>query len=365
MSEGQCNGTAQTASCSGYQSHLVGKFKAGELSVASYHKTEGQSLQLAHRPEISLPLVSLGITAASLLHRLHFGNLGDGHVPPGIVSGHTIVVVSLNHDNRSLRLTLRGCEGLSQLVVGLGLHRISAKAGGIRRKIYLDGFTGLSLVPVSILGTKPTAATSPTQAADTGEPVIVEQHNVEFHFFLERRDDLLRHHEIRAISDQDIDFTARVCHFHAHSAGDLVAHAGISVLKVVALGIARAPQLVKISREAARGTHNHIFRSQSRVEQSNNLALAERRTDAAGVNSVNFRIPPDTKARDLLGVGSTDMVCAQRLGEFLYGCGRIADQRHCRMFIGVKLSSVEVDEPDFGILKCSDRCGGEIAVASS
>src|SRR5207245_9476419 len=140
--------------------YLVVKFKAGEVIVSSFHKRESLSLRLAHRAKISLSLAGLGITAARLLHRLHFGNLADGHVPPGIISGNTIVVVSLNHNNRSLRLPLRGYEGLCQLVVGLSFHRISAKAGGIRRKIYLDNFTGLSPVPASILGTKPTAATS-------------------------------------------------------------------------------------------------------------------------------------------------------------------------------------------------------------
>ena len=45
--------------------------------------------------------------------------------------------------------------------------------------------------------------------------------------------------------------------FDAEAAGDLVAHAGVAVLDVVALGVAGAPQLVQVAgHRAGRADHD-------------------------------------------------------------------------------------------------------------
>ena len=50
-------------------------------------------------------------------------------------------------------------------------------------------------------------------------------------------------------------------------------------------------------------------------------------------------------------------------GEFFKRCARIAHERKCGVFVGVKLGDVDVDEPDGGILKCGLGSGSEITVA--
>ena len=46
------------------------------------------------------------------------------------------------------------------------------------------------------------------EAADAGEAVIIEKHDIQFAVFLERRDDFLRHHEVRTIANEDVDVAA-------------------------------------------------------------------------------------------------------------------------------------------------------------
>ena len=48
--------------------------------------------------------------------------------------------------------------------------------------------------------------------------------------------------------------------FTPEPAGDLVAHARVAVLDVVALAVARAPQLVQVAGHRARRAHHHVGR---------------------------------------------------------------------------------------------------------
>src|SRR3989442_1003646 len=51
---------------------------------------------------------------------------------------------------------------------------------------------------------------------------------------------------VRAVANERVDLAVRGRHLHAESARDLVTHAGIAVLDVVLLAVARAPELVQI-----------------------------------------------------------------------------------------------------------------------
>jgi hypothetical protein len=97
--------------------------------------------------------------------------------------------------------------------------------------------------------------------------MIVEEHDIEFDLFLQAGDDFLGHHEIRAVPDQYIDLAAGIRHLDAQTTCDFVTHAGIPIIHVVALGVARAPELVQISRQTPRRIDNNVARFQGRVEQ--------------------------------------------------------------------------------------------------
>ena len=54
-------------------------------------------------------------------------------------------------------------------------------------------------------------------------------------------DELLRHHQVGAVTDHDEDVPVGAGHLCSEPTGDLVAHAGVPVLDVVTLGVAGAP----------------------------------------------------------------------------------------------------------------------------
>ena len=110
------------------------------------------------------------------------------------------------------------------------------------------------------------------------KPVVVEEHDRELDALLHGGDQLLRHHQIRAVADDHVDLALRRGHAHAQPAGNLVAHARVAVFEVVALRIARAPQLVQVAGQAAGGADDDVARPERRVEQRRCTSrLAERR----------------------------------------------------------------------------------------
>ena len=66
----------------------------------------------------------------------------------------------------------------------------------------------------------------------------------------DRGDELAGQHQVRAVADEHEDVALGRGELDAHAARDLVAHARVAVLDVVALavGVARAPELVQVAR---------------------------------------------------------------------------------------------------------------------
>src|SRR5262249_32403295 len=145
-------------------------------------------------------------------------------------------------------------------------------------------------------------AAGAAESADAGETVIVEHHDVQLVAFLDRRDDLLRHHEVGAVADHDVDFALRIGHFDAEAAGDFIAHGGIAVFEVVALGIARAPQLVQVARQAAGRAHNYVARLRDLIHHADHLSLADRRAVPQVVDAVHLLLPLGAKTAEARGV---------------------------------------------------------------
>ena len=91
-------------------------------------------------------------------------------------------------------------------------------------------------VAIPVARAEAAAADRLRQAADAGEAVVVEQDDRRSSIpSCDGGDDLLRHHQVRAVADEDVDVALRRGHLHAEPAGDLVAHARVAVSDVIAL----------------------------------------------------------------------------------------------------------------------------------
>ena len=129
------------------------------------------------------------------------------------------------------------------------------------------------------------------QAADAAEALVVHQHDDDLDALLYGGDNLRRHHQVGAIADEDVDLAGGVGHLGAQAAGNLVAHAGVAVLHVVAVRCACAPQLVQVAGMAASGRENDIARTGGIPYRADDRAL--RWTSGGGQREqpVHFGLP--------------------------------------------------------------------------
>jgi hypothetical protein len=74
--------------------------------------------------------------------------------------------------------------------------------------------------------------------------MVLHQDRDDLDTFLDCRDQLRRHHQIRAVADHDKNIAVRTGKSYAEPAGDLVAHTGVAVLHVITLRVTGPPQLV-------------------------------------------------------------------------------------------------------------------------
>ena len=101
------------------------------------------------------------------------------------------------------------------------------------------------------------------QPVDAAVAAVVEQHNDQLEAEHHRGRDLGIHHQVAAVADDDDDFAVRAGHLHTEPAGDLVTHARVAVLEVIAAGHRRAPELVQFagSPPAAQTTMSRVAES--------------------------------------------------------------------------------------------------------
>src|ERR1700676_253956 len=177
-----------------------------------------------------------------------------------------------------------------------------AQTGRIRHEIDRNHGAIFSLITILVPGAEAFTAASTAQAPNAGEAVIVEQNNVKLDVLLQGCGDLLSHHEIRAVAHQHVNFPAGIRHFYPKAAGDLVAHAGVTVLQVVALGVVSAPEFMQIPGKTACGAYDHFARTENRIQQPNHFSLAKRWALPPAVNPVYFGGPLAAKTRYLRAV---------------------------------------------------------------
>src|SRR6185295_10145269 len=81
---------------------------------------------------------------------------------------------------------------------------------------------------------------------------VLDHEDGDLEAFLDRRDQLVVQHEIAAVPEERIDLARRIGKLDAESAGDLVTHAGVSVLGVVIALAPAHPKLVEVAGQATR-----------------------------------------------------------------------------------------------------------------
>src|SRR5208283_5568948 len=98
--------------------------------------------------------------------------------------------------------------------------------------------------------------------------------------------------------------------FDSKASADLVSHAGVAVLEVVALGIASTPHFMQVARKTARCANQHIAWSRNLVHNPDDFSLADRMAPVEIVQPVDLFFPGVTKLRYASRIGGA------------YGCAR-------------------------------------------
>src|ERR1035438_2410499 len=136
-----------------------------------------------------------------------------------------------------------------------------SQTGRVGDEIHGNKAAGFTLFAVLVLRSESAAAARATQPSNAGEALIVKDHDVELYVLLQRSGDLLGHHQVGSVSHKYVNFASGVGHLDAEAARDLVAHAGVAVLHVVILGIARPPEFMQVAWQAASCAHDDIART--------------------------------------------------------------------------------------------------------
>ena len=160
------------------------------------------------------------------------------------------------------------------------------------------------------------------------------------------------------------DLSLRGRQLDADAAGDLVAHARVAVLDVVALRVARAPELVQVARHRPRRADDDASRRRRVVDRADHLALRRQRGVAQPVQARHLCVPLHVQARGLGAVGVVDGAGPRAPSRAARGRRARRRRGGCPPCFAVsKLGDVDVDEADAGILEGRLRRSREVAVA--
>ena len=120
------------------------------------------------------------------------------------------------------------------------------------------------------------------QRADRRVAVVVDEHDRDLDPFRDRRHEVAGQHEVRAVADHHVDLALGCGELDADPAGDLVAHARVAVLDVVALAerIARPPELVQVAGRGAGGAHDDAGLAGRVVDRPDHTGLVRQRAVA-------------------------------------------------------------------------------------
>ncbi len=247
----------------------------------------------AHAPPS--PSTLLRQAACAAWTRASPGDFRNRHVPPGAAGGGAALRIGLDHEHgRALRAASLRDRRLQRREVG-NLRRVGAERACVRHEIDRRLRRERILQQVVVFH----ACGRTLQAVDAAVPAVVAEHDEERVAAGHRSRDLGVHHQVAAVAQQDGNGARGIGHLHAETARDLVAHAGIAVLEVIAAGLGAAPELVQLARQAAGGRDQGRALAQCAIDRAEHLRVGGKARARARCG-VDDGVPfPDQVARAL------------------------------------------------------------------
>ena len=317
------------------------------------------------RPLGGLVLV---IGRACCLGGLECRGLAHGHVPPRLRVGCVLQRVGLDVDHGARRGGLGVADRRRQLVRRRRSHDVHAEARGVGGQVDRQRFTveASALGPVAVARAEPLRAQRLRERADRGEAVVLDEHHDDLDPLLDGGHQLGRHHQVGAVADHHEHVAVRARHPYAESAGDLVAHAGVAVLDVVAHRVAHLPELVQVAGHRAGRADHHVPRVGEVVDETEHLALREpavlgHRGRVVGL--VDGGEPGGLQRGVLVDVLLRHLVVGERLGQGLQGLPGVRDHAGAGVLDGVDRCHVDVHEAHVRVLERGAAGRGEVGVA--
>src|SRR5439155_8309658 len=163
------------------------------------------------------------------------------------------------------------------------------------------------------------AAAGALEAVDALVAVVVVQHDRDLATLLHRGDDLVVQHQVAAVADEGVHLALRPRHLHPEGARDLVAHAGVAVLRVVVSARLAPPELVEVAGQAAGGVDHGAVLVDAPVEDAYHLGLLEDTSVTTGMEDLAVDpVPLLAGGADLALVAFGGAVIGERLAYGLY-----------------------------------------------
>src|SRR5438874_7917808 len=314
------------------------------------------------------PLVGLVriVRGAGLAGGVEPGHLGHRYVPPRPAAwrGYQRIGFDVHHDRPAL-VPARVVERGPQVVDALGAQHPHAQALRVGGEV--DGQQAAVQAPaagvaVPVPRAEPLHAELLGQRPDRGEPVVLHQDDDDLHALLDGGHQFLGHHQVRAVADHDVHVAVGAGQPRAQAAGDLVAHAGVPVLDVVALRIPGPPQLVQVARHRTGGAHDHVARPGAVVDRADHLGLGRQRFVAQVVGALHDAVPLGGEPACAVAVRGVDRPAGKVATQGKQRFPGVRDQAHAGLLGGVERGHVDVDETHAGVLERGSGRGGEVAV---
>ena len=202
---------------------------------------------------------------------------------------------------------------------------------------------GAELVPKAVSGA------SHLELPDALEPMIFGNDHRDLQSFLAGGDQLGGIHQIGSVSDENENLPLRLGHPDAQAGGNFIAHAGVAKLKMAPRSLADIPQLVQVTRRAARGGNNGIACLRLIVENADKLALAHRFAGRGLINLLSeLLLPLCFQAGDFFNVTRTrfDAGLCPRICKSPQPFAGVSEDGQRALLISVVGRDVKADESD-------------------
>ena len=254
------------------------------------------------------------------------------------------------------------------------LDDVGAEAARVGRQV--DGKVATVEAPVAatelVAGAEALRAQALRQRTDRVEAVVLHEHDDDLHPFLHRHDQLGRHHQVAAVADHREHVAAVVGEGHPEGAGDLVAHAGVAVLHVVALAVAHPPELVQVTGHRAGRAQHHVTWVAELVDGADHGGLGQQpRGQPVGdlvrrvVGRRHLRVPLAPQRGDARCVPGLDGIPVERARERREALAGVGDQREPAVLPRVETRDVEADEANSAVAECGSGCRREVGPAGA